>query len=132
MNRASAYLKSLIGPNEPFKTQCELAEKTCRTPSTINAALKSQQIGPKLLKAILGALQPSQQRELLKYAVMDAIPQEYWEMVISGDQAFLQNARFPQLGRSVEALFNVIRLKASTEKKVHQMFETAAVMLRIP
>ncbi len=132
MSEASTYLKSLIGRNKLFKTQCELAEKTCRTPSTIHGALKSRNIGSELLRSILGALPIQQQRELLKYAVMDALPQEYWGMVISGDQAFLQQTRCPQLGRSVETLFNVMRLKASTEKKVHQMLETVAVMIGIP
>lgn len=132
MHRASTYLKSLIGPNKPFKTQRELAEKICRTSSTIHGALKSQQIGPELLRAILGALPIQQQRELLQNAVMDAIPQDHWKLVFSGDQTVLQQFSHPQLGRPVETLFNVLLLKASTEKKVHQMLETMAGMLGIP
>lgn len=132
MHKASTYLKNLIGPNKLFKTQLELAEKSFRTPSSLSGTLKAQQIEPDTLKAILGALPIQQQSELLQNAVMDAIPQEYWEMVFSGDQAVLQQFSHPQLGRSVETLFNDMRLKASTEKKVHQKLETVAAIIGIP
>lgn len=131
MHRASSYLKNLIGPGKLFKTQVALAEKTSRTPSTINCALKSQVIGPGLLKAILGVLPIQEQRELLQNAVMDAIPQDFWKMLFSDDQAVLRQFRDPQLGRTVETLFNVLLLKASSEKKVHRMLETMAEMLGI-
>ncbi len=132
MQNASTYLKSLIGPNRLFKTQLELAKKSCRNPSSINGTLKTQQIEPETLKAILGALPIQQQQELLQNAVMDAIPQEYWKVVLPGDPALLLQAGIPQLGRSVETLFYDMRLRASKEEKVHQMFETMAAMLGIP
>lgn len=132
MHRACTYLKNLIGPNKLFKTQSELAEKSFRTPSSLNGTLKAQQIEPDTLKAILGALPIQKQRELLQNVVMDAIPQDYWKMVFSGDQAVLQQFSHPQVGRSVETLFNYLLLKASTEKKVHRMLETMAEMLGLP
>jgi len=92
MNCVSSLLRNhFIGPDKPFKTQLELAEKSGLRPSTLNGVLKAKQVEPATLGQLMRAVTTRQRDALVAAAVRDALPPEFASLVFKNDRVVVRD-----------------------------------------
>jgi hypothetical protein len=126
MHLAAQFLKAHIGKGKAFETQTKLAELSGQLPSTLTGSLRAAQLEPATISKLCRALPEDLKTGFLLEVVKDAIPQELWHRVLqSPNDELIQYANAP-LGPKVEALMNLVRLKAIQEKPMKQLLGALA------
>lgn len=121
----SHFLRSLIGPEKPFETQKELAERAGMLPSTLTGTLRAAQVEPATIDRLANCLGSQDVKKLATAAALDAIPERLKPVLFDGEKLQLDESA-TLLSPLAEKMLAYLRLQARVDPMAMSHLEMQA------